>query len=497
MSIDEQHLAELEAIVRSLPEDPYGLQSLRSLLANLPDPTNPDIKSARPGYPDPAPGGSGIGQALSLTSNVPIGGESGAGLGIIPEIFYGQGNLIPNPTLDAPDDGIAIGLASTAIAREWDADYDLVSGSVGTITQNIFALRGAESNAFSSSALSILINSNGTNAYDLDIFIEHPNSVLLQDMPILGHLVGAFRVWNGAFAMTAMTTITATVEIWDVTDGVVIASSVPFDLKSVTNETHRISCAIDAGDLNTAHPVRLTLHIKAVKPAATGFDPFFLWGEPYLAFNPTQAPGPFMPMFARHEVGALAYMGAGDSNPSLLVGDLQDVTPAIKFGSGAAAADIQIFRSADFELTINDPIGGNDPITVKTDKLNLINTTSNTSFAINNGGTATFGSKSLIWTRIGPWVFFRLSFIVTANGSGASGVTISSTGMPSPSAGFAAWGDRATVGPLRIVGRGVVSGGECQFSVLSVHTGATITGVDLLTNATYTLVGMYHTDVAF
>jgi len=358
MSMEEEHLRELEAIAAGLPADPFGMGALRLLLGTLPNPTQPEVKSAREGAPDIAVGGSGIGQALSLTSSALPGGESGGVIGIVPETFFGQSNLLPNPTLDGPIDGASIGLASTAIAEAWEADYDLTSGSITSIVQNVFKLRGEESNAFSSSALSFLINSDGTNEYNLDLYFEHPNSVLLQDMPILGHLVAAFRVWNGSLSMAALTTLDATVQIEDVTDAVILAESTPFSLKSITTATVRIAASFPAEDLNPAHPVRAILHIKAVKPAGTGADPFILWGEPFLAYSSTQSPGAFMPQLARYEERALAQKMAGDSQYSLLVGDLQNANPNIRFGSGSAAVDTRIRRSGTSQLTIDDASGG-------------------------------------------------------------------------------------------------------------------------------------------
>lgn len=354
MSIDEQHLRELEAIANSLPADPFGMGRLRLLLGTLPSPTQPEVKSAREGLPDQAPGGSGIGQALSLTSNALPGGESGAVIGVAPELFYGQSNLVPNPALEGIVDALGIATTTTPTMVDWHGFYVLNSGSITSIEQFVGAIHGEESTAFSSGMPSWIINSDGTNAYDLDLYFEHPNSVLLQDMPVIGHLVGAFRVWN-IIAASAMTTLEATVQIFDVTDAQVIAESEPLNIKTADSYTTRINTFIAATDVDPSHPVRLILHFHAVKPAGTGFDPFVMWGEPILAFSSTQSPPPFAPNTARWEPRSLSFKVPGDAVHSLLIGDVENVDPpTIRFGPGSAAIDVVIERTGTEELTLKD-----------------------------------------------------------------------------------------------------------------------------------------------
>lgn len=176
----------------------------------------------------------------------------------------------------------------------------------------------------------------------------------------------------------------------------------------------------------------------------------------------------------------------------LLSTSFADPTPnaaGIQFG-----ADTNLYRSAADLLKTDD--------TFEAPAINMTGVTTNTTFSINNGGTATFSSKSLTWARIGPWVFMRLSFSVTANGSGTSTVTITGTGLPQSSGTPILWGDRGGTGVMGLEYRGTNAGGEMTLSRIrelnSGSTGAaTVTGADLANGASYTCVGVYYTADAF
>jgi hypothetical protein len=115
---------------------------------------------------------------------------------------------------------------------------------------------------------------------------------------------------------------------------------------------------------------------------------------------------------------------------------------------------------------------------------------SNSTFTISGGGTATFGSKICEWVQIGKMVVFRLSFSVTANGSGATSVTIGSTGLPGTPTTNAIDGDRGGTGVVPLSWRG--SGTPMGFSrILEMGGGTTVTGANLVSGAGYTAVGAY------
>jgi hypothetical protein len=113
---------------------------------------------------------------------------------------------------------------------------------------------------------------------------------------------------------------------------------------------------------------------------------------------------------------------------------------------------------------------------------------------INNGGTATFTGKSCVWSQIGQWVHVSLTFAVTANGSGASSVTVSGMGLPTISTGARVMGDRGGVGVNGILYRITNSGAEAIISDLKLASSfAQVTGADLLNGQTYGVAFMYRT----
>jgi hypothetical protein len=148
------------------------------------------------------------------------------------------------------------------------------------------------------------------------------------------------------------------------------------------------------------------------------------------------------------------------------------------------------FEGADVKFT---------PNVFLTQQIGSYGVTTNTTFAINNGGTATFSSKSLTWSRIGPWVFMRLSFAVTANGSGATTVTVTGTGLPQSSGTPRIVGDRGGTGVNPVVGRGTNASGEMTLSIGSLGTAgfSNVTGADLANGASYSFIGCYYTADAF
>lgn len=183
---------------------------------------------------------------------------------------------------------------------------------------------------------------------------------------------------------------------------------------------------------------------------------------------------------------ALEVMQTGDA----AVGWRMDATGKMEWSDGAAAHDTNLYRSAANTLKTDDDF--------EAPAINMTGTTVNTTFTIGGGGTATFSSKSLTWARLGPWVFVRLGFSVTANGSGTTDVNITGTGLPNSSGNVALWGDRGGVGVVPVYGRGVNSGGEMTITRFLAYPSATaLDGAALANGASYTLNGVYLTADAF
>jgi hypothetical protein len=114
---------------------------------------------------------------------------------------------------------------------------------------------------------------------------------------------------------------------------------------------------------------------------------------------------------------------------------------------------------------------------------------------VNNGGTATFSSTLCRWQQIGNSVIFRITVIVSANGSGAVGLTVDGTGLPLAAGNVAVSGDRGGVGVNRLVARLVNVGAELTIGTMSLFSAAptALTGADLANGATYTFHGAYLT----
>lgn len=119
--------------------------------------------------------------------------------------------------------------------------------------------------------------------------------------------------------------------------------------------------------------------------------------------------------------------------------------------------------------------------------------------AVSNGGTATFGSASVSWVRIGKLVVFAVTFAVTGNGTGTTTpVGVTATGMPAPLVPFGIVGERQGTGEAPILARCVAASGVLTIDRLHrVSIGTTYTdqsplvGADLLTGATYAFAGAY------
>lgn len=167
--------------------------------------------------------------------------------------------------------------------------------------------------------------------------------------------------------------------------------------------------------------------------------------------------------------------------------DRATAVPGLLLGDGTTL-DTNLYRSAAGLLKTDGSL------TVVGTLLVGNTVTTNTGFAINNGGTATFTSKNLQWQQIGRMVVYKLSFSVSANGSGATSVTITGTGLPDAAAGGGFPGDRGGTGVVRLSARGVNSGGELTFGNITAHNSASnanVTGADLASGSSYTFCGAY------
>jgi hypothetical protein len=187
-------------------------------------------------------------------------------------------------------------------------------------------------------------------------------------------------------------------------------------------------------------------------------------------------------------VGDDATIFDGDTANFLGIKGQQDATlGGIVFGS---AKDTNIYRSAADTLKTDD--------TFEAPEINMTGTTQNTSFAINNAGSATFSSKSCTWARLGPWVFFELAWTSSAAGSGTGTVTATGTGMPQVNGNGVVVGDSGGSGVSRHVARITNSGGSAAITEIRNLSGYTLVqGADLNSGQTFRFQGMYLTADAF
>lgn len=357
MSMEEQHLRELEAIANSLPADPFGMGQLRLLLGSLPAPTQPEVKSAREGAPDVAPGGSGIGQALSLTSTALPGGESSAVLGAAPELYYGQSNLIDNPTLDGILVGVVLSTTLADIAPFWEAGYVLNSGTVGAIQHDGIYARGNSSNPLASAWSDVQIDTSGSNAYNVDVVIAQSSPTNINVVPDGSHVVLACRVWRSIASnlnQTNFPSVYAQVQLVNDSLGTVAAESVPFDLRTFTNQSVKIGCSIPIEDIDfgDSYHWQLVIHAERIAGAFAGF-PYLTWGEPQLTVSATQSPPPYTPQLGRWFPQELYVQNKGESNKRLWVGSIDSTEGYVLWGPGTSQEDVRFRRTGVAELTLD------------------------------------------------------------------------------------------------------------------------------------------------
>lgn len=140
-------------------------------------------------------------------------------------------------------------------------------------------------------------------------------------------------------------------------------------------------------------------------------------------------------------------------------------------------------------------MGGTSFAKITWDGTQLVSTTTtgSTTPTINNGGTATFSGQTCTWFTVGMFVFCSVTFSVTANGSGASTVTITGTSAPAVANTHRAIGDRGGVGVNVVFGRVATTGGAMYISAMYLAATPTtaLTGADLVNGATYTFNWCY------
>lgn len=214
----------------------------------------------------------------------------------------GQANVLLDPTFETPRDaGGTLGTGATTNGK-WAGHYALTSGTVPTgRTLQRYLMRGnPNGNPFNSGVLLLELSGFGANAFTGDFYV-YPETDFAPSSSTLDWLVAAMRIYVPAAVTNTVTTLTAVLEIYDVTNSAVVATSSdtvdlltmatfsPFPLVVAVQETAAVF---------TARSWRMRLKIHCVKPATSTATADICLAEPQLHFNYTPRPLPFAPLVA-------------------------------------------------------------------------------------------------------------------------------------------------------------------------------------------------------
>lgn len=366
---DEQYLRDLESAAAALGGGPSAYEQLRSLLASLPPGTAPVIRSAgsgQPGAESDAAGAGGVGGSLTLQSATPIGSENQSIAGRIAELFYGNSNLLQDPAVEEPGLGIGsgtvLGTSLTRISPNWGGHYVLNSGTAPTLTLYRASSRVNNANPFDSAKLALDFAAT-TNTYDIDAyFYPYAATVFTEEQSSAPYMICAARfstanAFSGSSDMTTFPTQNVYLELYDATGAVVKATSLPFNMGSqLDSDLQRrlwSTYLIDPAFLYGGSAVNWRIRVHYVKATATNSRIAADFGEPTWHFSATELPNPYSPVIAKYIAKVLQTNTGSDSVHRLVIGS-SSTDPAIAWGPGNAARDVEIWRTGSKELTIDD-----------------------------------------------------------------------------------------------------------------------------------------------
>lgn len=365
---DKDLLADIARIGSSLPEIPNSFGELRALIARLPSPTPPDVKSARAGTADSLVVSSfGSSGAQSPLSGPPIGQDSGSGIGILPQLFYGKSNALDDPMMR--NVGTQAFTAALTTLGNWRCMYVLNSGGLPA-TKN---LNGRSDTVFDSfSVLNSDVTGVATSGYvagDVTYLVQSRYSY--PTPPAAPYMLASVRLAliNGfSVAFTNITSATVQIEAIDGVSSAVLASSTPFDFKAWALANQEGSeVRLTAPYLNNGvHPdLRWQLRYRVVSTGA-GASIELLFGEPQLAASSTELPPPFSPVVGPWNANRLETFGftasdlvasgevIGDNGHRYRVNLMGDT----EWGSGVFTRDLRIYRASAAVLGFDAVAGG-------------------------------------------------------------------------------------------------------------------------------------------
>jgi len=363
----------LEELAQTLASHGSNLAALR--MAELEQKVSPYL--AAPGVPTRQVGSDVVANSLG---NV--------------EPFIEKMNLLQDPTFETMYQTVtpAAGEASASSYSTWYTRA--VSGSYPATYPKFFReyARENDDNPFNSDEVAYdtgVVTGSGT--YEARLRSSYTAGGTRAVHP---YLVGAVRlnnVYADLGANTNVTSKTATIEVYNVSDWAVKATRT-VDLYSVCPNTSEnrsfrlwVAYLLTAGEEYDAFGLRISLTM--VTTGAGGELTIYL-GEPQLhrAYSPD--PVPYAPVLGRwspqyvighHDNFALVAYPNDSLSPRFSV----DLAGATKWGSGAADVDTRLRRSGTKTLTIDDTAAG-------AATLNVVG-------AIQNGGTRVVGSRKGGW----------------------------------------------------------------------------------------------------
>lgn len=365
-----------------VPSIPNDYASLKALIQTLPAPLSPEIRSASSGQTNTqSPGVTTAAQTAGVMGGVPPGMESGASIGVVSEIFYGNSNILNNPLLNTTDPGgDNFGTTNTPFAHYWQGKYVLNSGSAPYYigTDQLYQRTQTDSNPLNSTLMEMNLEASA-GPTDITAYI-YPTVGVSPDTDLAyPFLVASCKIgWWGATVRPNTTKFQIRMEIVDGTGAVTAGPW--FDMMPISGQgsVHRISVAMAKPTAGWSSSVkypylwRMRIDWAYNQAESPPKGDWFVWGEPSLAWSATQAPPPFAPIISSWVPNVFSARNFGDAgsrvdlqSAGLFIyngnatgySQLQVTYQGIYMGTGTTWADVALTRSGSRMFRISDPYG--------------------------------------------------------------------------------------------------------------------------------------------
>lgn len=387
---------DIERIASTVPAMPSEYGYLRSLLASIPSPLSPEIRQARatPTAVDLS-SFSAAAQLGDRLAGAGVGDQSGASVGRYPEVFYGQGNGLVDPTFETIPvltGPVAAGPGWSAIGPHWEGRFTLNSGVAPTVDWASWTARENGVRGFSSAVSRLSVAPSGVNAYNVKVELQNTAPFSPDDTDFTT-LIGAIRAYRTAADPNGTGTIT--LQLVNSATGAVLASSSPLDY-GATDQVTRLSARLfDSAAALVAVDYYLRIVFDLVHTAGGGASISFYLAEPQIGFSSNELPPPYTPLVAKWipnrlrdrtadfyalDTGGGSFAGwwrlEGIGSAEAVLQFRREVEApnvrmelgyiggagwsGIRMGGGAGATDVTLYRSAADTLKTDDDfiVGG-------------------------------------------------------------------------------------------------------------------------------------------